>query len=101
MPEPLSTDHWFAPALTIVKHSFLAPFQVRQKPSLDNFQVPSPPFFPPPTGWRFIFPSAVNVILNLTFEGVDAVNGFPPKNVVLISSGESFAAGAATPDVAR
>jgi hypothetical protein len=70
----LSTDHWFAPALTIVKHSSLAPFQVRQNPSPDNFQVPSP-FFPPPAGWRFILPSAVNVILNLTLDGVDAVNG--------------------------
>ena len=58
----------------------LAPFQVVQKPSFDSFQVPSP-LWPVPIGTRFILPSAANVILNLTLEGVAAVNGWPLKNV--------------------
>ncbi len=73
----------------------LAPLQVVQKPSFDSFQVPSPLLPPPPTGSRFILPSAVNVILNLTFDVVDAVNGWPVKNVDWISSGASL------PPVAR
>ena len=80
MVEPLSTDHLLAPALTTVKQFSLAPFQMVQKPSFDSFQVPSP-LRPVPIGARFILPSAVNVILNLTLEGVAAVNGWPLKNV--------------------
>jgi len=77
MVEPLSTDHLLSPAETTVKQLAPAPFQVVQKPSLDSFQVPSPLAPPPPlpAGSRFILPSAENVILNLTLELVDAVNG--------------------------
>ena len=75
MVEPLSTDHLLSPALTIGEAIGLAPFQVVQKPSFDSFQVPSPLPPPPPTGARFILPSAENVILNLTLDGVAAVNG--------------------------
>ena len=102
MVEPLSTDHLLSPAATTVKQLALAPLQVVQKPSFDSFQVPSPlapP--PPPDGSRFILPSAENVILNLTLDGVAAVNGWPLKNVVWISSGASFAAGAAKTDVVK
>jgi len=75
-----------------------------QKPSFDSFQVPSP-LLPVPIGWRFILPSAMNVILNLRFDGVEAVKGFPSKKVFWISVGESLVAagfagaGAATADV--
>ena len=81
MVEPLSTDHLLSPALTTVKQLSLPPFHMVQKPSFDSFQVPSP-LLPVPIGWRFILPSAVNVILNFTFDVVDAVNGWPLKNVV-------------------
>jgi hypothetical protein len=37
----------------------------------------------------------VNVILNLTFDGVEAMNGSPLKKVDWISAGVSFAGGAA------
>ena len=69
-----------APALTRVKQLSLPPFQEVQKPSFDSFQVPSP-LLPLPIGTRLILPSGVNVILNLTFDGDDAVNGWPVKNV--------------------
>jgi ribosomal protein S18 acetylase RimI-like enzyme len=95
--EPLSTDHWFWPALTTVKQLSFEPFQVVQKPSLESFQVPSPRL-PPPIGSRFILPSAENVILNLRLDGVEAVNGWPLKNVARISVGDSLAAGAAKAD---
>ena len=72
--EPLSTDHLLSPAGAIVKQLGLAPFQVVQKPSLDNCQVP-PPLLPEPSGSRFILPSGANVILNFKFDGVAAVNG--------------------------
>ncbi len=81
MVEPFSTDHLLLPALTTVKQLAPAPFQVVQKPSFDNFQVPSPLAPPPPAGTRVILPSGVNVILNLTLELVAAVNGWPLKNV--------------------
>ena len=58
------------------KQLAVEPFQVVQKPSLVSFQVPSP--LTPlvlATGSRVILPSAVNTILNLTFDGVDEVNG--------------------------
>ncbi len=77
MVEPFSTDHFLSPAATTVKQLAPAFFQVVQKPSFDSFQVPSPlaPPLPLPAGSRFILPSAENVILNLTLEFVDAVNG--------------------------
>src|SRR6516165_12668028 len=83
MVEPLSTDHLLSPALTTVKQLSLPPFHMVQKPSFDSFHVPSP-LLPVPIGWRFILPSAVNVILNLRFEGVVAVKGFPSKKVLWI-----------------
>src|SRR5262245_22235005 len=69
------------------------PFQVVQKPSLVSFQVPSP--LAPPvllTGSRVTLPSAVNTILNLTFDGVAAVNGVPVKKVAWMSFGASTVA---------
>src|ERR1700752_2055835 len=104
MVEPLSTDHLLSPALTTVKQLSLPPFHMVQKPSFDSFQVPSP-LLPVPIGWRFILPSAVNVILNLRLDGVVAVNGLSSKKVFWISAGASFVAagfagaGAATADV--
>ena len=89
MVEPLSTDHLLSPALTTVKQLSLPPFHMVQKPSFDSFQVPSP-LLPVPIGWRFILPSAVKVILNLRFDGVVAVKGFPSKKVPWISVGASF-----------
>src|SRR5580700_11021078 len=95
MDEPLSTDHLLSPALTTVKQLLkVLPVQVVQKPSFDSFQTPSP-LLPPPTGCRFILPSAMNVILYLTFDSVDAVNGCPLKNAVWISLGGSLAGCAA------
>ena len=91
MVEPLSTDHLLSPALTTVKQLSLPPFHMVQKPSFDSFQVPSP-LLPVPIGWRFILPSAVKVILNLRFDGVVAVKGFPSKKVPWISVGASFVA---------
>jgi len=91
MVEPLSTDHLLSPALTTVKQLSLPPFHMVQKPSFDSFQVPSP-LLPVPIGWRFILPSAVKVILNLRFDGVVAVKGFPSKKVFWISAGASFVA---------
>jgi hypothetical protein len=104
MVEPLSTDHLLSPTLTTVKQLSRPPFHMVQKPSFDSFHVPSP-LLPVPIGWRFILPSAVNVILNLRFDGVVAVKGFPSKKVFWISAGASFVAagfagaGAATADV--
>src|ERR1700757_1233868 len=95
MVEPFITDHLLAPAFTRVKQlAMVAPPQVVQKPSFDSFQVPSP-LLPPPIGSRFILPSARNVILNLMFEVVDAVNGWPLKKVDWISVGVSLAGCAA------
>ena len=91
MVEPLSTDHLLSPALTTVKQLSLPPFHMVQKPSFDSFQVPSP-LLPVPIGWRVILPSAVKVILNLRFDGVVAVKGFPSKKVPWISVGASFVA---------
>src|SRR5258708_8106677 len=97
MVEPLSTDHLLAPELASVKQLLtVAPPQVVQKPSFDSFQVPSP-LLPDPIGSRFILPSAMNVILYLTFDSVDAVNGWPLKNVVWISLGATFPGCAAAP----
>src|SRR5262249_785164 len=104
MVEPLSTDHLLSPALTTVKQPSRPPFHMVQKPSFDSFHVPSPRL-PVPIGWRFILPSDVNVILNLRFDGVVAVKGFPSKKGLRISAGANFVAagfagaGAATADV--
>src|SRR5580704_1271964 len=95
MVEPFITDHLLVPALTRVKQlAMVEPPQVVQKPSFDSFQVPSP-LLPEPIGSRFILPSAMNVILYLTFDSVDAVNGCPLKNAVWISLGGSLAGCAA------
>src|SRR5262249_5058093 len=91
MVEPLSTDHLLSPALTTVKQPSRPPFHMVQKPSFDSFHVPSSRL-PVPIGWRFILPSAVNVILNLRFDGVVAVKGFPSKKAFWMSVGESFVA---------
>ena len=80
MVELLGTDHLLSPAATAVKQPSLPPFQAVQKPSFDSFQVPSPRL-PVPIGWRFILPSAANVILNLRFDGVVAVKDYPLKKV--------------------
>src|SRR5580704_19085752 len=101
MVEPFITDHLLAPAFTRVKQlAMVEPPQVVQKPSFDSFQVPSP-LLPEPIGSRFILPSATNVILYLTFDSVDAVNGWPLKNVVWISLGGSLAGCAEAPVVSR
>ena len=62
--------------MSTTKQFGLPPFQVVQKPSFDSFQAPSPLEPDRPTGSRLTWPSAVNVILNLVFYGVDAVNGW-------------------------
>ena len=75
MLEPFITDHLLVPALISVKQLLkVLPAQVVQKPSFDSFQVPSP-LLPEPIGSRFILPSAMNVILYLMLDSVDAVNG--------------------------
>src|SRR4051794_9033394 len=78
---PFITDHLLSPALMRLKQFAFDPFQVVQKPSLLNFQVPSPlaPDFA--RGSRVILPSGVNTILNFTFEGVEEVKGWPLKKV--------------------
>src|SRR5262249_32441633 len=50
---------------------------------------------PLPVGTRRALPSAVNVILNFTPDGVAAMNSAPLKNVDRISAGESLVAAAA------
>src|SRR5579871_3111453 len=72
---PFSTDHLFSLVGRTEKQLGCAPCQVVQKPSLLSFQVPWP-FAPAlPAGSRVTLPSGLNVILNLTLEGVDAVKG--------------------------
>ena len=63
------------------KQLSLPPFQAVQKPSFESFQVPWPRL-PLPIGTRLILPSGENVILNLRLDGLEAVNGWPLKNVV-------------------
>src|SRR5580704_702689 len=99
MVEPLSTDHLLSPAATTVKQLGLLPLHVVQKPSFDSCQVPSP-LLPDPTGTRFILPSAENVILYLTFDGVAAVKDWPVKKVDWMSAGASFPTGSAETAVA-
>lgn len=74
MVEPLRTDHFLSPTLTRVKQLSLPSFQAVQKPSFESFQVPVP-LLPLPIGTRLILPSGVNVILNLTLDGLEAVKG--------------------------
>src|ERR1700688_4719619 len=99
---PFITVHLFSPVADTMKQLALLPFQVVQKPFLSSFQVPSPlrPAFP--SGWRETLPSGVNTIVNLMFEGVDDVNGWPLKKVAWISLGASRpAANPGTTAVAR
>src|SRR5215813_8651929 len=100
---PRTTDHLLSSTFTSVKHVALLPFQLVQNPSLLSFQVPSP-CTPAArlTGSRVIFPSAMNTILNLMFDGVDEVNAWPLKNVSWISFGVSLVtARAAVPATSR
>src|SRR6185503_19748636 len=83
---PFITDHLLSPVSTTKQLCWL-PFQLVQKPSLLSFQVPSPLVPDLPTGSRVTLPSGVKTILNLTFDGVDAVKGSPVKKVDLISFG--------------
>src|SRR5271167_567216 len=67
---PFITDHLLSPAV-----------RMRKQLALEPFQVPWPLAPEVATGSRVILPSAVNTILNLTFEGVAEVNGWPVKKV--------------------
>src|SRR5262249_42177155 len=105
--DPLTIAHLLAPS-SCTRWQFPRgePFQVEQKPSAESFQVPSvmpPPVvalpdLPPglPSDSRVMVPSGLNTMRNLTFEGVDAVNGLPLKNVVSTSLGARRPTGAAT-----
>ena len=82
------TDHRLSLMGTNVKQLGLAPAQLVQKPAGLRRQVPD--FAGPPAepmGSRKALPSGVKVILNLVPLGVAAVNGWPLKNVVLMSLG--------------
>ena len=93
---PAMTDHLLCAVGAHAEAVGLAsPSRCVQKPSCESFQVPSLLAPALPTGSRVIVPSAVNTILNLTLDGVDAVNGWPLKNVVWMSFGASRPAGAA------
>jgi hypothetical protein len=102
---------------TKVKQLGFAPAQLVQKPAGLSFQVPAfaePPAAPAPAeavpaeavpaeltpaetmGSRKALPSGVKVILNFVPLGVAAVNGWPLKNVVLISFGFMASAPTAT-----
>jgi hypothetical protein len=73
---------------TNVKQLAFAPAQLVQKPAGLSLQVPDfegPPA--EPMGSRKALPSGVNVILNLVPLGVAAVNGWPLKNMALMSLG--------------
>jgi len=73
---------------TNVKQLGFAPAQLVQKPAGLSLQVPD--FEAPPAGpmgSRKALPSGVKVILNLVPLGVAAVNGWPLKNVALMSLG--------------
>ncbi len=89
------TDHRLSLMGTNVKQLGFAPAQLVQKPAGLSLQVPD--FAGPPAapiGSRKALPSGVKVILNFVPLGVAAVNGWPLKNVVLMSLG--FIASAAT-----
>lgn len=93
------TDHRFSLIGTNVKQLGFAPAQLVQKPAGLSRQVPDfegPPA--EPIGSRRALPSAVKVILNLVPLGVAAVNGWPLKNVVLMSLGRIALAARATVD---
>lgn len=73
---------------TNVKQLGFVPFQPVQKPAGLSLQVPD--FEGPPPGLigsRKALPSGMKVILNLMPPGVAAMNGWPLKNMVLISLG--------------
>ena len=89
---PFMTNHFFSPAVTSVKQFSLLPFQVVQKPSFESFQVPAPPTPVLPCGLRVTLPSTLNTIVNLVFEGVEDVNGWPLQNSAWISFGDSWLA---------
>jgi len=112
------TDHLLSLIGTKVKQLGFAPAQLVQKPAGLSFQVPDfarPPAAPVPAapvpadavpaelmpvetmGSRKALPSGVKVILNFVPLGVAAVNGWPLKNVVLMSLG--FMASVATATV--
>src|SRR5215469_777476 len=74
MAVPLRTDHLLEPLGNTAKQLDCPPCHLVQKPSLESFQVPWPLAPLLPTGSRITLPSGANVILNLTFEGVAAVN---------------------------
>jgi hypothetical protein len=82
------TDHRLSLMGTNVKQLGFAPAQLVQKPAGLSLQVPD--FEGPPAGpigSRKALPSGVKVILNLVPLGVAAVNGWPSKNVALMSAG--------------
>ncbi len=83
---------WIAHLLSLmgtnVKQLGFAPTQLVQKPAGLSRQVPG--FEGPPAelmGSRKALPSGVKVILNLMPLGVAAMNGWPLKNVALMSFG--------------
>src|SRR2546423_14078 len=92
---PAMIDHLLAAVACTRKQFSFEPFQVVQKPSAESFQVPSDLGPGLLSGSRVILPSAVNVILNLTLDGVAAVKAWPLKNVVSISFGNILPIGAA------
>jgi hypothetical protein len=83
---------------TNVKQLGFAPAQLVQKPVGLSLQVPD--FVGPseePTGSRNALPSGVKVILNLLPLGVAPMNGWPLKNVALMSLGRIASAASAMP----
>lgn len=97
------TDHRLSLMGTNVKQLGFAPAQLVQKPAGLSFQVPDfaglPAELMPPAetmGSRKALPSGVKVILNFVPLGVAAMNGWPLKNVVLMSFGRIASAARAT-----
>lgn len=83
----LWTSHLLSPLGIIVKQLGLAWVQVVQNPLSVSFHVPLSLLPGCSTSSRVIFPSGVNIILNLEPEGAAAANGSPLKKVFLISLG--------------
>jgi hypothetical protein len=91
------TDHRLSPIGINMKQLGFAPSHPVQKPAGLSLQVPDfegPPA--EPKGSRKALPSGVKVILNLVPPGVAAVNGWPLKNMVLMSLGRIASAARAT-----
>jgi hypothetical protein len=91
------TDHRLSLTGTNVKQLGFAPAQLVQKPAGLSLQVPDfevPPA--EPMGSRKALPSGVKIILNLVPLGVAAVNGWPLKNVALMSLGRIASAARVT-----